>query len=110
MGFPRQEHWSGLPFPAPENLPNPGIEPTSLHWQLGFLLLKYWEVQSFFFFFFSLNLFVILQKKPLALYFASTELTSSSCDSFKGLHFKVLAVSVKTETDGIALFYIHKLY
>ena len=29
MGFPRQEHWSGLPFPSPEDLPNPGIEPAS---------------------------------------------------------------------------------
>ena len=29
MGFSRQEHWSGLPFPAPRNLPNPGIEPAS---------------------------------------------------------------------------------
>ena len=29
MGFPRQEYWSGLPFPPPGNLPNPGIEPTS---------------------------------------------------------------------------------
>ena len=28
-GFPRQEHWSGLPFPAPGDLPDPGIEPTS---------------------------------------------------------------------------------
>ena len=27
MGFPRQEHWSGLPFPSPGDLPNPGIEP-----------------------------------------------------------------------------------
>ena len=26
MEFSRQEHWSGLPFPSPENLPNPGIE------------------------------------------------------------------------------------
>ena len=25
MGFPRQECWSGLPFPSPEDLPNPGI-------------------------------------------------------------------------------------
>ena len=25
--FPRQEYWSGLPFPSPEDLPNPGIEP-----------------------------------------------------------------------------------
>ena len=26
MGFPRQEYWSGLPFPSPRDLPNPGIE------------------------------------------------------------------------------------
>ena len=30
MGFSRQEYWSGLPFPPPGNLPNPGIEPVSL--------------------------------------------------------------------------------
>ena len=29
MGFSRQEYWSGLPFP-PGDLPNPGVEPTSL--------------------------------------------------------------------------------
>ena len=29
MGFPRQEYWSGLPFPFPGNLPDPGIEPGS---------------------------------------------------------------------------------
>ena len=29
MGFSRQEYWSGLPCPAPENLPDPGIEPAS---------------------------------------------------------------------------------
>ena len=29
MGFSRQEYWSGLPFPPPEDLPNPGIEPLS---------------------------------------------------------------------------------
>ena len=28
-GFPRQEYWSGLPFPSPGNLSDPGIEPTS---------------------------------------------------------------------------------
>ena len=27
MDFSRQEYWSGLPFPSPEDLPNPGIEP-----------------------------------------------------------------------------------
>ena len=30
MEFSRQEYWSGLPFPTPEDLPNPGIEPASL--------------------------------------------------------------------------------
>ena len=29
MGFSRQEHWSGLPFPSPADLPDPGIEPRS---------------------------------------------------------------------------------
>ena len=29
MGFSRQEYWSGLPFPSPGYLPDPGIEPRS---------------------------------------------------------------------------------
>ena len=29
VGFPRQEYWSGLPFPSPGDLPDPGMEPTS---------------------------------------------------------------------------------
>jgi len=29
MGFSRQEYWSGVPFPAPGDLPDPGIEPGS---------------------------------------------------------------------------------
>ena len=39
MGFPRQEYWSGLQFPSPGDLPNPGIQllspalqADSLHW------------------------------------------------------------------------------
>ena len=30
MGFSRQEYWNGLPFPSAGELPNPGINPTSL--------------------------------------------------------------------------------
>ena len=30
MGFSRQEYWSGLPFPPPRDLPDPGIKPLSL--------------------------------------------------------------------------------
>ena len=29
MGFPRQEYWSGLSFPTPGDLPNPGVDPGS---------------------------------------------------------------------------------
>ena len=30
MGFSKQEYWSGLPSPPPEDLPDTGIEPSSL--------------------------------------------------------------------------------
>ena len=46
MGFPRQEYWSGLPFPPPGDLPNPAIKPTC---PLGPILqadslpLSYWR-------------------------------------------------------------------
>ena len=29
LGSPRQEYWSGLPFPSPEDPPSPGLEPSS---------------------------------------------------------------------------------
>ena len=38
MGFSRQEYWSGLLYPPPGDLPDPGIKPVSLtssHWQAG---------------------------------------------------------------------------
>ena len=40
MGFPRQEYWSGLPFPFPGNLLNPGTAPTSLALQVASLPLS----------------------------------------------------------------------
>ena len=33
MGFSRQEYWSGLPFPSPGDLLDPGIEPGSPSFQ-----------------------------------------------------------------------------
>ena len=33
MEFSRQEHWSGLPFPSPRDLPDPGIHPGFPAWQ-----------------------------------------------------------------------------
>ena len=38
MGFSRQEYWSGLSFPSPGDLPNPGIEPRSPTFQADTLL------------------------------------------------------------------------
>ena len=37
MRFSWQEYWSGSPFPSPEDLPNPGIEPGFPALQAGFL-------------------------------------------------------------------------
>ena len=34
MGFSRQEYWSGLPFPSPGNLPDPGVEPGQILYHL----------------------------------------------------------------------------
>ena len=41
MGFPRQEYWSGLPFPSPGDLPDPGIESSSPALQVGSLPLSH---------------------------------------------------------------------
>ena len=38
MGFSRQEYWSGLPFPTPGDLHDPGIEPVSPALQADSLL------------------------------------------------------------------------
>ena len=40
MGFPKQEYWSGLPFPSPGDLPDPGIEPRSPALQVDSLLTE----------------------------------------------------------------------
>ena len=39
MGFSRQEYYSGLPFPSPGDLPNQGIKPTLLAWEV---ILYHW--------------------------------------------------------------------
>ena len=40
MGFPRQEYWSGFSVPSPGDIPNPGIETTSLVDSLPLNILK----------------------------------------------------------------------
>ena len=69
MGFCRQGYWSGLPFPPPGDLPNPGIEPWSPALQSGSLL-----------------------SEPLALFFSFIpqlsvrEETLSTCQPLAGFH------------------------
>ena len=49
MGFPRQEYWSGFPFPSPKDLLDQGIEPTSpvnLMLPLKFYELKSWKTSK----------------------------------------------------------------
>ena len=48
MGFSRQEYWSGLSFPSPGDLPDPGIQPGLLHCRQILYRLSY----GYFFFFF----------------------------------------------------------
>ena len=40
VGFHRHEYWSGLPFPSPRDLPDPGIKPTSAALQVDSSLLS----------------------------------------------------------------------
>ena len=50
MGFPKQEHWSGLPFSPPGNFPNPGIKslsPLSPALLVDSLLLNHWGSTNF---------------------------------------------------------------
>ena len=41
MGLSWKECWSGLPFPPPEDLPDPGIDPVSPAWQANYLPLSH---------------------------------------------------------------------
>ena len=62
MGFSRQEYWSGLPYPPPGDLPDPGIEPvplmspaliggfftTSATWEAPYILYTVWYISNLF--------------------------------------------------------------
>ena len=46
MGFSRWEYWRGLPVPSPEDLPDPGMEPTSPALVGGFFTIEPLEAQQ----------------------------------------------------------------
>ena len=47
MGISKQEYWSGLPFPSPGDLPDPGIEPGSPALQADDLPTELWGKQQY---------------------------------------------------------------
>ena len=47
MKFPKQQYWSGLPFPSPGDLLDPGIKPMSPTQQADFLLLNHLNQTNF---------------------------------------------------------------
>ena len=47
MGFPRQEYWSGLPFPSSGDLPNPGIKANYFCWKVFWLWFWHFWVACF---------------------------------------------------------------
>jgi len=58
MGFSRQEYWSGLPFPSPGDLPNPGIKARSPALEANFLPLSH-QKRGLFIFITGLKFFLI---------------------------------------------------
>ena len=71
MGFSWQEYWSGLPFPSPGDLPDPGIEPTSPALQADAFMTSISTGNSKFIFIktYSLEIFLLSnQSKPWSEY------------------------------------------
>ena len=78
--FSRQEYWSGLPCPPPEDLPNPGIKPTSLMSPTlagGFFTTSAtWEAQDRFI---RAKLRTLVEKKSLSVPDVNKEACSPCC-------------------------------
>jgi len=77
MGFSRQEYWSGLPLPSPEDLPNPGIKPRCPHCK-QILLQSEPPGKSLKYFKWQLNLTNVKQKMHIALQFSVLDSKESS--------------------------------
>ena len=89
MEFPRQEDWSGLPFPIPGDLPGPGIKPISLAlFALWVLLLMLPGLQGF---------------THVLLSF------SMACSSGLSLVYRLTSPVFATITIPVTLYYIHLL-
>ena len=101
MGFPRQEYWSGLPFPPAGNLPNPGIEPTSTAWQVNSLTLsQICKLQNL-----SKSQFCHLKKENQN----STCLTGLLKGLNKIMHIKLLALCLPNSQNAVDKHYFYSL-
>ena len=69
MGFSRQEYWSGLPYPPPKDLPDPGIKPVSFASPAlagGFFTTSAtWEAHIAITFLLIVNILALLLSRPL---------------------------------------------
>ena len=71
MGFPRREYWSGLPFPSPGDLLDPGIQPASPSLAGGFFTTEplgkpyNWEYHIFYIIFIGSYLVLFLSIKNI---------------------------------------------
>ena len=72
MGFPRQEYWSGLPFPSPEDLLDPGMEPVSPALALVSIPLSHQGKSTN-----ELHNFKLLVKCKVSFFYNATEVLSS---------------------------------
>ena len=115
MGFSRQEYWSGLPFPSPEDLPNPGIEPRSPALQADTLpseppwwtqtLLQFKNTQSLYYvetYFAGVQFSLPISFDSLLL--LSTERRSKQCANVTWLKKYIKYISTKNTRKGKTFF------
>ena len=96
MGFCRQESWSGLPFPSPRDLSDPGIELQSSAFQVNSLLSeppgKLWQLK---------------EKKYLLLTVSVSFQNVTSCFSTRG--YRVIPRESRTNNKAVFFHSFHSL-
>ena len=96
MGFSRQEYWRGVPFPSPEALPNPGIEPRSPALQADSLPFELQDMLEF-----RVDTFIKNTHHPSGL---SLDLTLN-IRLRKGKYISYIRIWVNTLTDILSSFF-----
>ena len=113
MGFSRQEYWSGLPFPSPGDLPNPGIEPESPAVQADSLPTELWGKPQWVYrwLHFSLlpSLIAIVQKlNEVSLRAKTVRISKQECSLWNAVSSNNLQPSFFLSINGTSLL-LHRL-